>query len=86
MVYYAAINARLCALAAIGVISSIIGAYYYVRIVKVMFFDTAEEAFDRPPVSLSFISVGMGLVTCLFIVVLGPVSTAAQAAAQALLR
>ncbi|QOF96157.1 NADH-quinone oxidoreductase subunit NuoN [Novacetimonas hansenii] len=86
MVFYAAINAHLYALAAIGVISSIIGAYYYVRIVKVMFFDTAEEAFDRPPVSLSFISVGMGLVTCLFIVVLGPVSTAAQAAAQALLR
>ncbi|GBQ29106.1 NADH-quinone oxidoreductase subunit NuoN [Gluconacetobacter azotocaptans] len=86
MVFYAAVNAHLYALAAIGVVSSVIGAYYYVRIVKVMFFDAAAPAFDRRPLSLSFVSIGMGIATTGFLLVLGPVSTAAQAAAAALFR
>lgn len=86
MVFYAAINAQLYGLAAIGIISSVIGAYYYVRVVKVMFFDAPAPALDRTPVSVSFVSVGMGLVTVFFIVALGPVATAAQAAAGALFR
>lgn len=86
MVFYAAINAQLYGLAAIGIISSVIGAYYYIRIVKIMFFDAAAPALDRAPVSVSFVSVGMGLVTVFFIVALGPVATAAQAAAGALFR
>jgi len=86
MVFYAAINAQLYALAAIGIISSVIGAYYYVRVVKVMFFDAPAQALDRMPVSVSFVSVGMGIVTVFFIVGLGPVATAAQAAAGALFR
>ncbi|WEQ52144.1 NADH-quinone oxidoreductase subunit NuoN [Komagataeibacter oboediens] len=86
MVFYAAINAHLYALAAIGIVSSVIGAYYYIRIVKIMFFDAAAPALDRSPVSVSFVSVGMGLVTTFFVVGLGPVVTAAQAAASALFR
>ncbi|MHC0613400.1 NADH-quinone oxidoreductase subunit NuoN [Komagataeibacter oboediens] len=86
MVFYAAINAHLYALAAIGIVSSVIGAYYYIRIVKIMFFDAAAPALDRSPVSVSFVSVGMGLVTTFFVVGLGPVATAAQAAASALFR
>ncbi|MBB2168733.1 NADH-quinone oxidoreductase subunit NuoN [Gluconacetobacter aggeris] len=86
MVFYAAINAHLFGLAAVGVISSVIGAYYYVRIIKVMFFDGAAAPLDRRPLSLSFVSIGMGVATAGFLVVLGPVSTAAQAAAQALFR
>lgn len=86
MVFYAAINAHLFGLAAVGVVSSVIGAYYYVRIIKVMFFDEAAAPLDRRPLSLSFVSVGMGVATVGFLIVLGPVSTAAQAAAQALFR
>ena len=86
MVFYAAINAHLYGLAAIGIVSSVIGAYYYIRIVKIMFFDAAAPALDRSPVSVSFVSVGMGLVTTFFVVGLGPVATAAQAAASALFR
>ncbi|GCE79549.1 NADH-quinone oxidoreductase subunit NuoN [Komagataeibacter oboediens] len=86
MVFYAAINAHLYALAAIGIVSSVIGAYYYIRIVKIMFFDAAAPALDRSPVSVSFVSAGMGLVTTFFVVGLGPVATAAQAAASALFR
>ena len=38
-VFLAAIEAHLYALSVIGVLSSVVGAYYYWRIVKVMYFD-----------------------------------------------
>jgi NADH-quinone oxidoreductase subunit N len=47
-VFLAAIEAGLTPLAVIGVLASVVGAYYYLRIVKVMYFDDAEETFDRP--------------------------------------
>ena len=47
-VFLAAIEAGLYTLAVLGVVSSVVAAYYYVRIVKVMYFDEPAEAFDRP--------------------------------------
>ena len=47
-VFFAAIEAGLVALAVIGVLASVVGAFYYIRIVKVMYFDEAREPFDRP--------------------------------------
>jgi len=44
-VFLPAIKAGLYPLAVIGVLASVIGAYYYLRIVKVMFFDESVEAF-----------------------------------------
>ena len=44
-IFLAAINAQLYALAVIGVLASVVGAYYYLRIVKIMFFDTPKESF-----------------------------------------
>ena len=35
----------------IGVVASVVGAYYYLRIVKVMYFDEPLIAFDRPLVA-----------------------------------
>lgn len=42
-----AIKAGLYPLAVIGIVSSVIGAYYYLRIVKIMFFDEPAPGFDR---------------------------------------
>ena len=47
-VFLAAINAGLVTLAIIGVLTSVVGAYYYLRIVKLMYFDEPTGAFDRP--------------------------------------
>jgi NADH-quinone oxidoreductase subunit N len=47
-VFLAAIEAGLYVLAVVGVLSSVIGAYYYLRIVKLMYFDDPIEAYDRP--------------------------------------
>jgi NADH-quinone oxidoreductase subunit N len=34
-------------LAIIGVLASVVGAYYYLRIIKIMYFDDAAPAFDK---------------------------------------
>src|SRR5690606_5077533 len=47
-VFLAAIHAGLVTLAVIGVLSSVIASFYYIRIVKIMYFDEPKEAFDRP--------------------------------------
>src|SRR5204863_5249834 len=47
-VFLAAIDAHLVGLAVIGVLASVIGAFYYLRIVKVMYFDEPLLAFDQP--------------------------------------
>jgi len=44
-VFLAAINAGLYTLTVIAVLASVIAAYYYLRIVKVIFFDEPKEAF-----------------------------------------
>jgi NADH-quinone oxidoreductase subunit N len=54
-VFAAAIEARLVALAVIGVVTSVIGAYYYIRIVKVMYFDEPRGAFEPMDVNLRWV-------------------------------
>jgi NADH-quinone oxidoreductase subunit N len=51
-VFNAAIQAHLYPLAVIGVLLSAVAAYYYIRIVKVMYFDDPAPAFDRPTPAL----------------------------------
>jgi len=48
-VIIAAVSAELYLLAIVGVLSSVVGAYYYLRIVKIMYFDEPVEAFDSTP-------------------------------------
>ena len=45
-VFAAAIDAGLIYLAIIGAVASVVSAFYYLRIIKVMYFDEAEEAID----------------------------------------
>ncbi len=47
-VFRAAIDAGLVGLAVVGVLASVVGAFYYLRIVKLMYFDPAADVFDRP--------------------------------------
>jgi len=83
-IFTAAVQTGLWALAVIGVLTSVVGAFYYIRIVKVMYFDSPEEAFDPRPASLSFVAVGSGLFTALFFLFPAPIVGAAEAAAKVL--
>jgi NADH-quinone oxidoreductase subunit N len=46
-VFQAAVQADLVWLAAVGIATSVIGAYYYIMIVKVMYFDDPAPAYER---------------------------------------
>lgn len=46
VVFNAAVASEHYVLAVVGVLTSVVGAYYYLRIVKVMFFDEPADAFD----------------------------------------
>ena len=46
-VFLAAVNAGLVSLAIIGVLTSVVGAFYYLRIIKLMYFEDADAPLDE---------------------------------------
>ena len=86
-VFVAAIDAGLAPLAVIGVLTSVVGAYYYLRVVKVMYFDAPAEAFDSPDgLGLRLVTGFAAIVTLAFVVIPGPLLVSARTAAASLLR
>jgi NADH-quinone oxidoreductase subunit N len=84
MVFAAAVDQGLFVLAVIGVVTSVVSAYYYVRIIKVMYFDEAVGTFDRVDSSLKLVLVGSVAVVVIGILFLNPLQTSATAAASSL--
>jgi NADH-quinone oxidoreductase subunit N len=84
-VFYAAVQVGLIWLVVIAVVTSVVSAFYYLRIVKVMYFDEPTAAFDRSPGwSMNAIIAGSSLLVLLFLVFAGPVLDVADAAAASL--
>ena len=84
-VFMAAVDAGLYGLAIAGVLASAVGAYYYIRIVKIMYFDEPTEAFDRPVGrEVTAVLAITGIITTLFFAYPAPILSGAQAAAAAL--
>ncbi len=83
-VFTAAINANLVTLAVIGVVTSVIGAYYYLRIVKVMYFDDAVAAYEPMPAGVRFVLALSSAFIVLYVLFPAPLTAAAGAAARSL--
>jgi NADH-quinone oxidoreductase subunit N len=83
-VFLAAIKAGLYALAVIGVLTSVVGAYYYLLIVKIMYFDEPAPAFEPMRGELKAVLGVMGLFVLLFFVYPTPLVDAAASAAKSL--
>jgi NADH-quinone oxidoreductase subunit N len=83
-VFLAAINAGLYTLAVIGVLTSVVGAYYYLAIVKIMYFDEPQKSFDPMPREQVVVLAAAGLFNLLFFVYPAPLLDAATAAAKSL--
>jgi NADH-quinone oxidoreductase subunit N len=83
-VFLAAVQSGLWTLAIIGVLTSVVGSYYYLRIVKVMYFDAPVEAFDRRSNVVGFVAAAAGIFTLFFFLFPGPLVAAAGSAAAAL--
>ena len=82
--FVAAIKAGLFALSVIGVLTSVVGAYYYLLIVKVMYFDEPLAKLDPMRVELRTVLAVTGLFNLLFFAYPGPLVSVAAAAAKSL--
>jgi NADH-quinone oxidoreductase subunit N len=84
-IFLAAIDAHLTGLAIIGVVASVVGAFYYLRIVKLMYFDEPLLTFDRPiAAELKGVLIVTAIVTLFFFLLPDPIVGSAQAAAASL--
>jgi NADH-quinone oxidoreductase subunit N len=83
-VFLAAIEAGLFTLAVVGMIASAIGAYYYLRVVKLMYFDEPRTEFQPPPREISAVLVLSAAFVLFFALFPGPLYSAAEAAARSL--
>src|SRR5215813_12797956 len=83
-VFMAAIKAGLYTLAVIGVLASVVGAYYYLMIIKIMYFDEPAQGFVPMPGKLKAVLGVTGLFVLLFIFYPSPLLNAATRAAKSL--
>jgi NADH-quinone oxidoreductase subunit N len=85
-VFQAAVDAGLYGLAVFGVVASVVSAFYYLRIIKVMYFDAAPDEGLDPATDgrlNTVLALSSGAVL-LFIILPAPLLGAASAAAAAL--
>jgi NADH-quinone oxidoreductase subunit N len=83
-VFLGAIKAGLYGLAVIGVLTSVVGAYYYLLIVKTMYFDEPAKGFVPVPGTLKAVLGIAGLFNLLYFVYPAPLINAAGIAAKSL--
>src|SRR4051812_28870014 len=83
-VFVAAIKGGLFTLSVIGVLTSVVGAYYYLLIVKVMYFDEPLPKLDPVRLELGTVMALAGLFNMFFFVYPGSLVAAATAAAKSL--
>lgn len=84
-VFLAAVEAGLFVLAIIGVVTSVIGAFYYLRIIKVMYFDDPIDSLDTPiGKELTIVIASTSIIIVLFFVYPAPILSGAATAAASL--
>jgi NADH-quinone oxidoreductase subunit N len=83
-VFLAAIKSGLFVLAVIGVVTSVVAAYYYLAIVKIMYMDEPARPFAPIPFKLQAVFGAAGLFNILFWFYPAPLIEAASAAAKSL--
>jgi NADH-quinone oxidoreductase subunit N len=83
-VLLAAVDAGLYPLAVVGVLASAVAAFYYLRVVKVMYFDEPAPGFDRSPLAVRAILAASAVAVLGFWVYPAPIMDAATAAAKSL--
>ena len=83
-VFLAAIQSGLYSLAVIGVLASVVGAYYYLWIVKIMYFDAPAEIFEPMPTALKTVLGISGVIVIFFFAYPAPLVASAEIAAKSL--
>lgn len=81
-VFLAAINANLIGLAIIGMLASVVGAYYYLRVIKIMWFDQPAGGFAPMAGELKLVLGVSGAFVLFYALIGSPIVQVAQAAAK----
>jgi NADH-quinone oxidoreductase subunit N len=68
----------------IGVLTSVVGAYYYLYIVKVMYFDEPLAKLDPMRLELRGVLAVTGIINLLYFALPGPLVSVAAVAAKSL--
>jgi NADH-quinone oxidoreductase subunit N len=84
-IFMAAVEAKLFWPAILGVLASVVASYYYLRVVKVMYFDEPGEALDAPVMGVArAVALAAALLIAVFSLAPQPLSSVAAAAAKGL--
>lgn len=84
-IFIAAVEAKLYIPAVLGVLASVVASYYYLRIVKIMYFDEAIDALDSTPFGVHrTVAFASAILVTLFSLAPQPLSLIAAAAAKGL--
>lgn len=83
-VFAAAIEAKLFWLSVIGIVASVVSAFYYLRIIKVMYFDAPAPSFGVAPVEVRGVMWASAAFVVFFAIFANPIRTMAAAAAKSL--
>jgi NADH-quinone oxidoreductase subunit N len=83
LVFSAAVDAGLVALAVAAAVGTVVGAYYYLRLIKIMFIDAPTVPFGRMrhPVESALIVAGVLIVSPLGYLLIGPLGNLTDRAA-----
>jgi NADH-quinone oxidoreductase subunit N len=81
-VFLAAVEAKLFVLAVLGVLASVVGAFYYIRIVKVIYFDEPVAELDRPSIEQKVVFALASIFVLVFVFAGNGLVSAANAAAK----
>ncbi|MEO5971906.1 MAG: proton-conducting transporter membrane subunit, partial [Sphingomicrobium sp.] len=83
LVFTAAVDAGLIAVAVIGILGTVVGAYYYLKIVKIMYFDDAGTTLAKvaAPIERVLIGVAALAVSPLGYLLIGPLGALTDRAA-----
>jgi NADH-quinone oxidoreductase subunit N len=86
LVFWAAVDSGLVALAVAGIVGTVVGAYYYLKIVKIMYFDApaAPYAKARAPAETALIFLAALIVSPLGYLLIGPLGELTDRAAGSL--
>ncbi|HVL30266.1 MAG TPA: proton-conducting transporter membrane subunit, partial [Sphingomicrobium sp.] len=86
LVFWAAVDAGLVALAVAGIVGTVVGAYYYLKIVKIMYFDAPGTPYGRvrAPVETALIFLAALAVSPIGYLLIGPLGGLADRAGGSL--
>jgi len=83
-VFLAAIKAGYYWLAVVGVVTSVVGAFYYLAIIKTIYFDEPTATFEPMSAKVMFVLALSGIFTLFYFIAPGPLVAAAESAARSL--